>query len=215
MGDEQNFNQVLHRCTSPFPTVQNAAIYSVLFWTPIAQCCLWISLPLQWNWSSTGVETLHSGLDCNWILDFLTNRPQAACSDTSSNQVLNTWATLDCVLIPLLLIMQTHGCNPSDGENFGENSGETLQSLWLTPPSSTGFKTIMNIYFRRKSTIFTLLVQQVVVFLWNKLGKDTTATACSVCCCLPCIPCHTIRLQSSVFSQAMRLLNWPSTNHSK
>ncbi len=51
---------------------------------------------------------------CNWILDFLTNRPQSVQigSLSSSTLVLNTGAPQGCVLSPLLFRLYTHNCNP-------------------------------------------------------------------------------------------------------
>ncbi len=49
---------------------------------------------------------------CNWILDFLTNRPQTIQIDshTPSTLVLNTRAPQGCVLSPLLFTLYTHDC---------------------------------------------------------------------------------------------------------
>jgi hypothetical protein len=49
---------------------------------------------------------------CNWILNFLTDRPQVVrvgCN-TSSTQIDNTGATQGCVLSPLLYSFFTHDC---------------------------------------------------------------------------------------------------------
>ena len=52
---------------------------------------------------------------CNWILDFLTGRPQVVrvCNNTSATLILNTGAPQGCVLstpCPLLYSMFTHDC---------------------------------------------------------------------------------------------------------
>ena len=49
---------------------------------------------------------------CNWILDFLTGRPQVVRvgNNTSSMLILNTGAPQGCVLSPLLHSLFTHDC---------------------------------------------------------------------------------------------------------
>ncbi len=56
---------------------------------------------------------------CNWLLDFLTGRPQAVRvgSNTSSTITLNTGAPQGCVLSPLLFTLLTHDCTPSHNSN--------------------------------------------------------------------------------------------------
>ena len=51
---------------------------------------------------------------CNWILDFLTNRPQTVQigGHTSSTQVLDTGDPQGCVLSPLLFTLYTYDCTP-------------------------------------------------------------------------------------------------------
>ncbi len=58
---------------------------------------------------------------CNWLLDFLTGRPQAVRvgSNTSSTITLNTGAPPQgCVLSPLLFTLLTHDCTPSNNSNL-------------------------------------------------------------------------------------------------
>jgi hypothetical protein len=47
---------------------------------------------------------------CNWIIDFLTGRPQVVRvgNKTSAMLILNTGATQGCVLSPLLFSLFTH-----------------------------------------------------------------------------------------------------------
>ena len=49
---------------------------------------------------------------CNWILDFLTGRPQVVRvgSNTSATLILNTGAPQGCMLSPLLYSLFTHDC---------------------------------------------------------------------------------------------------------
>ena len=56
---------------------------------------------------------------CNWILDFLSNRPQSVRLEnhTSSTLILNTGVPQGCVLSPLLYSLFTHDCIPVHGSN--------------------------------------------------------------------------------------------------
>jgi len=56
---------------------------------------------------------------CNWILDFLTGRPQSVrvgCN-TSSTTMLSTGAPQVCVLSPLLFMLLTHDCTAKLSSN--------------------------------------------------------------------------------------------------
>ncbi|KAK3519399.1 hypothetical protein QTP70_027526, partial [Hemibagrus guttatus] len=56
---------------------------------------------------------------CNWILDFLTGRPQSIQieNSTSSATTLNTGAPQGCVLSPLLFTLLTHDCAAMHSSN--------------------------------------------------------------------------------------------------
>ena len=49
---------------------------------------------------------------CNWILDFLTGRPQVVRvgNNTSATLILNPGAPQGCILRPLLYSLFTHDC---------------------------------------------------------------------------------------------------------
>ncbi len=56
---------------------------------------------------------------CNWILDFLTARPQSVRvgRNTSSTTTLSTGAPQGCVLSPLLFTLLTHDCTAKSSSN--------------------------------------------------------------------------------------------------
>ena len=56
---------------------------------------------------------------CNWVLDFLTGRPQVVKvgNNTSTTLLLNTWAPQGCVLCPLLYSLLTHDCVATHASN--------------------------------------------------------------------------------------------------
>ncbi len=56
---------------------------------------------------------------CNWILDFLTGRPQSVRvgHNTSSTTILSTGAPQGCVLSPLLFTLLTHDCTAKFSSN--------------------------------------------------------------------------------------------------
>ncbi|KAI4871589.1 hypothetical protein NFI96_021134, partial [Prochilodus magdalenae] len=56
---------------------------------------------------------LHSSL-CNWVLDFLTNRPQSVRIHnlSSCTTILSTVSPQGCVLSPLLFTLLTYDCSP-------------------------------------------------------------------------------------------------------
>ncbi|XP_059211842.1 E3 ubiquitin-protein ligase TRIM39-like [Centropristis striata] len=57
---------------------------------------------------------------CNWLLDFLTGRPQAVQvgSNASGTITLNTGPPQGCMLSPLLFTLLTHGCTPTHNSNL-------------------------------------------------------------------------------------------------
>ncbi|KAK3518561.1 hypothetical protein QTP70_001593 [Hemibagrus guttatus] len=54
---------------------------------------------------------------CNWILDFLTGRPQSVQIRNSTSSTLNTGAPQGCVLSPLLFTLLTHDCAAMHSSN--------------------------------------------------------------------------------------------------
>ena len=65
---------------------------------------------------------------CNWILDFLTGRPQVVRvgNTTSATLIRNTWAPQGCMLSPLLYSLFTHACTARHDSNtiitFADNT---------------------------------------------------------------------------------------------
>ncbi len=93
---------------------------------------------------------------CNWLLDFLTGRPQAVRvgSNTSSTITLNTGAPQGCVLSPLLFTLLTHDCTPSHNsvvhitEWWGVHITEDLS--WTNNTAALAKKAQQRLYFLRK-----------------------------------------------------------------
>ncbi|KAI3356309.1 hypothetical protein L3Q82_017200, partial [Scortum barcoo] len=56
---------------------------------------------------------------CNWLLDFLTSRPQHVRLDNhcSSTITINTGVPQGCVMSPFLYSLLTHDCRPADSSN--------------------------------------------------------------------------------------------------
>ena len=76
------------------------------------------------------LETL--GLDpalCNWVLDFLTGRPQVVRvgNNISTPLILNTGAPQGCVLSPLLYSLFTHDCVATHASNSIIKFADTQQ----------------------------------------------------------------------------------------
>ncbi len=87
----------------------------------------------------------------NWILDFLTNRPQTVWigGHTSSTLVLNT-NTKSCVL----------SSPPADAVHPWLQWWSMLRSLWTNPPSSAGLQTRRRIDIRNKSATLQSCAQR-------------------------------------------------------
>ncbi len=64
---------------------------------------------------------------CNWILDFLTGRPQSVRvgHNTSSTTTLSTGAPQGCVLSPLLFTLLTHDCTAKFSSNHIKFADDT------------------------------------------------------------------------------------------
>ena len=80
---------------------------------------------------------------CNWILDFLTGRPQAVRvgSNTSAMLILNTGAPQGCVLSPLLYSLFTHNCMAShDSNNIIKFADDTTVVGLITDNDETGYR---------------------------------------------------------------------------
>lgn len=60
-----------------------------------------------------------SSLMCNWLLDFLTCRPQHVRLDNHCSSIItmNTGVPQGCVMSPFLYSLFTHDCRPVDGSN--------------------------------------------------------------------------------------------------
>nr|XP_033487514.1 uncharacterized protein si:ch1073-145m9.1 [Epinephelus lanceolatus] len=84
---------------------------------------------------------------CNWLLDFLSERPQAVrvSTNTSGSITLSTGAPQGCVLRPLLFTLLTHVCTPTYSTNrmvkFADNT--TLVGL-ITKDNETHYRKEVN-----------------------------------------------------------------------
>ncbi|KAK3534602.1 hypothetical protein QTP86_016753 [Hemibagrus guttatus] len=70
---------------------------------------------------------------CNWILDFLTGRPQSVRigNSFSSTTTLNTGVTQGCVLSPLLFTLLTHDCAAMHSRTTSSSSPMT-RTWWVS-----------------------------------------------------------------------------------
>uniref|UniRef100_A0A9J7ZPA0 Reverse transcriptase domain-containing protein n=1 Tax=Cyprinus carpio carpio TaxID=630221 RepID=A0A9J7ZPA0_CYPCA len=65
------------------------------------------------------MSSIHEYL-CNWVLDFLTSRPQVVriANNTSSSLTLSTGAPQGCVVSPLLYSLFTYDCSAKNSSNI-------------------------------------------------------------------------------------------------
>ncbi|KAI4873263.1 hypothetical protein NFI96_029966, partial [Prochilodus magdalenae] len=95
------------------------------------------------NWfyklSSLG---LRSSL-CNWVLDFLTNRPQSVRIHnlSSSTTILSTGSPQGCVLSPLLFTLLTYDCSPiHSGCHIVKFADDTAVVGCITNSDESGYR---------------------------------------------------------------------------
>ena len=84
----------------------------------------------------TKLKTLgHNNSLCNWILDFLTGRPQMlrVGNTTSAMLILNTGASQGCALGPLLYSLFTHDCVAKHNSNTIIKFAEDTTVVGLIP----------------------------------------------------------------------------------
>ena len=80
---------------------------------------------------------------CNWILDFLTGRPQVVWvgSNTSATLILNTGAPQGCVLSPLLYSLITHDCMARhDSNTIIKIADDTTVVCLITDNDETAYR---------------------------------------------------------------------------
>ncbi len=123
---------------------------------------------------------------CNWLLDFLTGRPQAVRvgSNTSSTITLNTGAPQGCVLSPVLFTLLTHDCTPSHNSNlfikFADgttvvglisNRDETTGARWAAWPG--GAVTTISLWMWRRQRRLSLTSGECTLFmlLWPSMVR--------------------------------------------
>ena len=72
---------------------------------------------------------------CNWILDFLTGRPQVVSvgNNTSATLILNTGAPQGSVLSPLLYSLFTHDCMARHDSNTIIKFADDTTVVGLSP----------------------------------------------------------------------------------
>jgi hypothetical protein len=85
---------------------------------------------------------------CNWILDFLTGRPQVfrVGSNTSAKLILTTGAPQGRVLIPLLSSLFTHDCMARhDSNTIIKFADDTTVVGLMTDNDETAYRTVVPI----------------------------------------------------------------------
>ncbi len=109
---------------------------------------------------------------CNWILDFLTVRPQSVRvgHNTSSTTTLSTGAPQGCVLSPLLFTLLTHDCTAKfTAKSISKKAQQRLHFLRrlkrasLPPPILTTFY---------RGTIESVLTSCITVWYGNCCAAD-------------------------------------------
>ncbi len=143
---------------------------------------------------------LNSSL-CNWLLDFLTGRPQAVRVgiNTSSTITLNTGAPQGCVLSPLLFTLLTHDCTPSHNSNLfikfvddmtvvGLISTEMRQTTgvrWAAWPGGAVPTISLWMWRRRRKLLLTSGECTLSMLLWPstvRLWREWAAPSSSLWC---------------------------------
>ncbi len=112
---------------------------------------------------------------CNWILDFLTSRPQSVHvgHNTSSTTTLRTGAPQGCVLSPLLFTLLTHICTAKFSSNHIINFADDTTVVGLI--SNTRLRAslplpILTTFYR--GTIESVLTSCITVWYGNCSAAD-------------------------------------------
>ncbi|KAI3355650.1 hypothetical protein L3Q82_004188 [Scortum barcoo] len=86
----------------------------------------------------------YSSALCDWILNFLTGRPQAVRmgSTTSSTLTLNTGAPQGCVLSPLLYSLFTHDWSPHSSNTIVRSADDTTVTSLITSDDETAYREV-------------------------------------------------------------------------
>ncbi|KAI4891278.1 hypothetical protein NFI96_006373, partial [Prochilodus magdalenae] len=80
---------------------------------------------------------------CNWVLDFLTNRPQSVRIHnlSSSTTILSTGSPQGCVLSPLLFTLLTYDCSPiHPGCHIVKFADDTAVAGCITNSDESGYR---------------------------------------------------------------------------
>ncbi|KAL0202538.1 hypothetical protein M9458_000556, partial [Cirrhinus mrigala] len=116
---------------------------------------------------------------CNWILDFLTGRPQSVRvgRNTSSTTTLSTGAPQGCVLSPLLFTLLTHDCNAKFSSNYIIKFADDT-TVWLNGVALTTCPSMRNSVDHPPLTIDSSAVESVssTKFLGVHITEDLTWT---------------------------------------
>ncbi len=129
---------------------------------------------------------------CNWILDFLTGRPQSVRvgHNTSSTTTLSTGAPQGCVLSPLLFTLLTHDCTAKFSSNHIIKFADDTS--------------VVGLISNNDETHYREEVAQLAEWCGaNNLSLNVEKTNRSIRAC-------SARLLNSFFPQAVRALN---SNH--